>query len=509
MSDVEQLQALYAQEAEAVALSPLSVAARKRLATMEFVLGRAEAALQQIALALCLPVAAEEVATLALDLAILVPAVISSGQEALLDMPRFRWALAAHPEVAEAARKQFYDSLSNGNPLQLGGDDVVKTIRWFDRMTETGASILPRRNGRPHLDVVWYEITNHCNQKCTFCPDSLRVGPRVNVRLEDFKRHVDDLAANFSVGSMQFNVYGEAFLNADFDQMLAYLREKGVRWPTFITTHGLTLVPAILKKLSNNYPSGIAISLQNDGQESYAATRSAKLGDYDTMVSRVGALMAQMLAERANCHVRVYQMFVNPEHLLAIDPDIVAAFPQSGERLRAVVRQWEERARELVAAAPPEARAQVVVSSDEAIAQAHRQGKESRLPFLRWRATNGRWEWAFITFRALVPYGRQIPLPEDSPFTVKPRQFSRPCGFVAQPSLAIRATGHLGVCCINLEGDANFGHLDDYANLSEALGSPAAKRLFSELANGVNTKEVCRLCLAEVGFKAEAASAGG
>ena len=48
----------------------------------------------------------------------------------------------------------------------------------------------------------------------------------------------------------------------------------------------MTLVEKKLKQLSHNYPSGIAISLHNDSQESYAATRSAKIGDYDTLVSR-------------------------------------------------------------------------------------------------------------------------------------------------------------------------------------------------------------------------------
>lgn len=134
MPDAAQLEALYAQEAEAVALSPLSVQARKRLATMEFVLGRPEAALQQLAVALGLPVPAEEVAAVAVDLAILIPVVISTGQEILLDMPEFRSALAAHAAVAESARTQFYDSLSNGNPLQLSGDDVIRTVRYFERV---------------------------------------------------------------------------------------------------------------------------------------------------------------------------------------------------------------------------------------------------------------------------------------------------------------------------------------------------------------------------------------
>jgi hypothetical protein len=50
------------------------------------------------------------------------------------------------------------------------------------------APAYPLRGAKPHVDIVWLEITNFCNQKCTFCPDMHREDSRQWLPLDQVKR---------------------------------------------------------------------------------------------------------------------------------------------------------------------------------------------------------------------------------------------------------------------------------------------------------------------------------
>jgi hypothetical protein len=491
---------------ETVRWVPLDVAERKRLAALKFMRGDHAAAVNDLAVALVLPVEDAAKDCLADDLAIVVPALIAQGGAALLAQNRFRWALASNLGVAELAYRRFFSALTRGNPLHLSPLAVAEVVHFFESFAGADG-VLPRlacpfplQGDKPVIDIVWFEITNHCNQSCTFCPDSHRVGPRTKIPFDRFTRVVDDLAAHAVVHSMQLNAYGEPLLHPEIGKMIAYLKERRVPWSTFFTTHGMTLVPPNLKKLSGNFPNGIAVSLQNDGQESYAATRNTRLGDYPTLVTRVADLLGLIVAERADCHLRIYQMVCNGHQSPSVDAAVQGAFPHDVGRFRAAIRAWEERARAIAAAAPDEARAQATVTSDDRIEQTFVEaghGDGNILPILAWTTTSGRREMAFISPRPLGDYANL--LPEHHPDWRVERRIvgDRPCGFTAKPSLALFASGKMGLCCLDLEGTSTFGDIRDYPTIGAALRSPECLRRFAELANGVACGEGCRICLGE------------
>jgi hypothetical protein len=117
------------------------------------------------------------------------------------------------------------------------------------------------------------------------------------------------------------------------------------------------------------------------------------------------------------------------------------------------------------------------------------------LPILRWKDSSGREQEAFISARPVGTYANLL-LEYDPKWTVK-RQVVNPstCGFTAKPSLAIFATGRLGICCLDLNSTATFGALSDYGNLHEALTSPEALRMFAQLSNGIASSRGCQICL--------------
>ncbi len=182
-------------------------------------------------------------------------------------------------------------------------------------------------DGRPKLSPVWFEVTSFCNQTCSFCPDQWRKTKRQFISLEVFKRSVDELKRDFHVEYLQLNAYGEPLLHPQFEQMLTYLREGHAPCPFFFTTHGMTLNDRNIAMLDRAHPHGICVSLQNDCNESYAASRDVRLGDYDKLARQCRNLVERFVQNRRACHVRLYQLVRNGKEGFGVPEKVLAAFP--------------------------------------------------------------------------------------------------------------------------------------------------------------------------------------
>lgn len=492
----DQLQA-HAQELTAnLDADPGDIAARRDLLAVCLAQGQVTDAVNHLSTAMLLPQTAAESAAIADDMSQVLPLAMTANPDFARHY-RLTWALAAAGATTSQARDRFLAQVADGNPLGLSADTMCHSANLF---RDTPRTPFPLVDGRPYVHTVWFEITNQCNQKCTFCPDRNRQGARTRITLDRFKRCIDDLRSQFRVGSMQLNAYGEPLLHPDIGEMLRYLHQVKAPWPTFFTTHGLTLTQRALDLLRGNYPAGIAISLQNDSQESYAATRNLRIGDYDTLVERVLGLMKAVVNERADCHLRLYQLVSNGKHSPLVDPQVLKAFPSDADRFIRTVHLWEERAAEIARTAPPEAQARVHKYSDDAIAKIFHDadgGDRFIIPILHWRTRAGRQEAAFLSPRPVGNYAQL--LPEQHPdWVVERRITGSPCSFTEKPSLALFASGRVGLCCLDLEGTATFCHVEDYPTLGDAIRSPNCLRLFAELANGVLSRPGCQICRGRV-----------
>lgn len=493
--------------------NPLDVAIRRARARSLIERDLFADGVNDLAIGLSLPIEDDAKSGLATDLAVVAAYLFARGEGNVIEQQRVQWALAAYPALALLA-VEFIDAALGRGGLPFLDEGAARRVKQFFQVCagELVATALapsarlrtpyPTRNGKPHMDTVWLEITNFCNQKCSFCPDPFREAARSWLPLDQVKKLIDELADTLSVGSMQLNAYGEPLLHPHIAEILAYIREKQLPWPTFFTSHGMTLVDKKLKQLSHNYPAGIAISLHNDSQQSYEATRSAKIGDYDTLVSRVTNLVRQMVFERASSHLRLYQMVCNGNEAQQVDVKTRDAFPDSPERMLLHVRKWESIAAEIVASVPPGVRADAPVNSEASVAEAFHNashGDGNHLPIIRWLDQNGRWQQVFMSARPVGTYANLL-LEYDPKWKVKREVVNRyTCSFTRMPSLAIFATGRLGICCLDLNSTATFGSLSDFGSLREAVESPAAMRMFAELSNGVATSAGCQICLASDG----------
>lgn len=457
---------------------------------------------EAIGAALSLPLGDGEKTSLAPEIALFAARLAATGELPALRADRLRWAFAAAPGVTSAAADMLAHQAAAGAIAFLDPTEAEAAVTLLrGHVAPSAAPVVtgyPMRNGKPHVDIVWLEITNHCNQKCTFCPDMFREDARTWLPLQQVKNLIDQLADTISVGSMQLNAYGEPLLHPNIAEILAYIRERRLPFPTFFTSHGMTLVEKKLKQLSGNYPAGIAISLHNDSQESYEATRSHKIGDYETLVARVTALMRQMADERAPSHLRLYQMVSNGAVDLRVDEVTRGAFPETPERMLRHVRKWESIAAHIAEELGAAGQVRPYANSQDAIYRAFLEashGDGNHLPILSWVDVNGQVQYVFISARPVGTYANLL-LEYDPRWAVERKLVSNnTCGFTAAPSLAIFATGRLGICCLDLNSTATFGSLGDFDNLHAALTSPQALQMFAQLSNGVATSRGCQICL--------------
>lgn len=481
--------------------NPLEIVAHRALARHLAEAGQFDRSLAILARAIALPVADDARRGLAADLAVMAVHLCGDGKSASFGTESMVFALAAAPRVAAEAAALLAAPPGSAEWRSIDAD-VLKEVRgYFEHFRDTPRPAYPAVGGRPHIDIVWLEITNFCNQKCGFCPDMHREDARQWLPLEQVKQIIDQLATTVHVGSMQLNAYGEPLLHPNIAEILAYIRKKALPFPTFFTTHGMTLVEKKLAQLSHNYPTGIAVSLHNDSQQSYAATRSAKIGDYDTLVDRVSALLAQMAHEGAPGHLRLYQMVSNGAEDKRVDPRVRGAFPDSPDRMMRHVRKWENIAAKIAAGAPADRRVKALTNQPEMIEASFfgaSHGDQGHLPVLKWRDVDGKDQFAFISPRPVGTYANLL-LEHHPDWSVGRRMINADgnrCGFVQKPSLAIFATGKLGICCLDMDSTATFGSLSDFDGIRAAVESPQARKIFAELANGVATSKGCQICLA-------------
>ena len=363
-------------------------------------------------------------------------------------------------------------------------------------------------DGRPKLSPVWLETTSFCNQTCSFCPDQWRETKRQAMDFDLFKRLVDELKRDFQVEYLQLNAYGEPLLHPKFEQMLTYLRDGNAPAPFFFTTHGMTLNERNVAMLDRAHPHGICVSLQNDGEESYARSRDLRIGDYAKLAAQVQNLVERFVQNRRACHVRLYQLVRNGKEGFGVPGAVLEAFPPDWERFAASVRRWEAAFRPLANGRDVRAVQNSDLDIREAFETADHPAWWVKLDLLRWKDERGGEQSAFISPRPVGTYANQLPLHTPGWNVTRALRNPHGCCFTKNPGLAVFSNGNLGICCLSLDQNAAFGNIKDFATLKEALASEECFRMFGELANGIARSPDCQVCLGQIERTMETPSPG-
>lgn len=144
------------------------------------------------------------------------------------------------------------------------------------------------RERAPRLpEIVQIEATNICNAKCTFCPrDDMK--RRQGIMDWALYRTIVDECAALGIGHVRMHNYGEAFVDKQLPEKIAYAKSRGIP-EVGVITNGSLLGPEVAKAVVEAGLDAINISLDAAGKETFESTR---LGlKYDKVVANVEGLV--------------------------------------------------------------------------------------------------------------------------------------------------------------------------------------------------------------------------
>lgn len=453
--DAAGLDAACAHQAAVVRANPAEVIERKRLATLEFMRGHYHAALAQLATALMLPVDPAHIHQVAVDLAIVMPALIGMGQGHVLRSDFLRRALVAQPDVARAVYDCILDRLTTGNDLHLDAEDVRGVIDYFAGLGlgATGplaeASLFHRFEERHVVSALWMDVLAPAGERLAVASPDAALDPHRLIPLGHFMRMVDELSDSVDVDALWLGLHADPLDHPNLGEMVAYPAERGLTWPVHVVTRATSLTAAGLHRLLHHHPAALVVGVDGppEGQPAHGLV----------------ALLAALVAAGSVCRLR-------------LDLDL-----SDGQPARPLLRRWLDWAQTVAAGTT----GVLAVRHDDnaldaALAEALTGGGELALWW--WPGRDGPPGMA-----SLAPL-----LPDRA--SVRPAVAASRCGYGASPSLAVHASGRLGLCPLDPAAEAWFAEIDSFARLDHALFSRGATRLLAELGNGVASRAVCRRC---------------
>lgn len=95
---------------------------------------------------------------------------------------------------------------------------------------------------------MFVEVTNRCNFKCKFCPESIedyseRVGGITTLTFEYFRKICADILELGRLKVLRFYMLGEPFLHKELPDMIVYAKQKYVADRIEVTSNGTALTP--------------------------------------------------------------------------------------------------------------------------------------------------------------------------------------------------------------------------------------------------------------------------
>jgi radical SAM protein with 4Fe4S-binding SPASM domain len=132
-------------------------------------------------------------------------------------------------------------------PGQIKLNDVmaIPYSKLRDQSRATLASQLPLA----HPWSIYVELTNRCNFKCKFCPESFDnyselVGGLSTLSFDQFRKICDDILEMGKLKVLRFYMMGEPFLHKELPNMIAYAKKLEVAERFELTSNGTALTEA-------------------------------------------------------------------------------------------------------------------------------------------------------------------------------------------------------------------------------------------------------------------------
>lgn len=184
------------------------------------------------------------------------------------------------------------------------------------------------------VERVHIELTNKCNFRCEFCPQSQMTRPQGEMDFALFVKIVNEIAKEQITDTIMFHVMGEPLLYGLLEKAIDYAHAKKLK--ICLTTNGAIMSGSILKKMAQKKIDHIIFSVQTPTSDSFSIRRSHMA--FETYMEQVTDAVAKIL--EAKNGTKVSLSFLSTPFKSHLTPDFKKNIISSKEDMADFCFPW-------------------------------------------------------------------------------------------------------------------------------------------------------------------------
>jgi sulfatase maturation enzyme AslB (radical SAM superfamily) len=321
------------------------------------------------------------------------------------------------------------------------------------------------QNHRPQAQKVYFEVTNHCNFHCDFCPMTESKRKRQHMDYALFTKGIHDVVNDNIADTVGFHVLGEPLLYSRIFEAISYAKGKGLR--TEINTNGSLLTEERVKALVQAGLDTLCVSVQVLNANEHAS-RGSNL-PFDVYYRRVMEAVQLIQASGSGINVVLCAMDTSTKRYFDIDKLMrVSGKPSDFEKNLAGfildIYSWTG----------------TTISPAQVEAALHRLN----LNYPQFMQLD---EHIQVYAQPLADWGNAFTARK-----VYPATFGA-CGY-ALSNVGVLSTGEVTICCADYDGHTSLGNLRSHS-LAELLASEKAEAIREGFRQNKIVHPYCQRCI--------------
>ena len=125
------------------------------------------------------------------------------------------------------------------------------------------------------LDIpltLYIELTNICNFRCHFCPESFTdfhkiSGGKFKLDYSIYSEVINELSENGGIKTLNFYMMGEPFVNKEITKFISYAKQKSVAEKLIVTTNGSLIKENIYESICTSLLDYLRVSIYGFNEE--------------------------------------------------------------------------------------------------------------------------------------------------------------------------------------------------------------------------------------------------
>ena len=313
-------------------------------------------------------------------------------------------------------------------------------------------------------EKIYFEVTNHCNFNCDFCPSHESGRPRQHMDFALFEKGIDDIAREHITGHVGFHVLGEPLIYPRLIDAIRYSHSRGL--DTSINTNGSLLTSEAGSQLIDAGLDHLNISLQTLGERDHECRGTAL--PYARYYDRVMGALRDIRSSGSEMEIVLCYMNTSTRRFFDIDKPMRVSW--QADRARAALL--------FLVVDACAAAGQRVPREDVALAV-------QRLDLLRPK---------FVRIDPHTAVFVQPMMDWGNAFTRR-RVFPAHAGYCGYclSNLGILSNGEVTICCGDYDGATSLGNLRD-RSLGEILSSYRAHAIADGMRRMRLVDPYCQRC---------------